>query len=388
MNTDVNDAGTTRSLDRLAEMVRQAEARTRAQKLGAETQQAAQALREVEVQSRGLEARLREERPALLRDLAQVAEDEQKLKDLIRKVAQLIGSAALDPADGRQFEREIEASRLEIDGRRRRHQQALDALNREVLDCRRALQTALDRYLELRREIDRLQPDLAEPFAADDRLARDAEVRFPAGQVRWLAREVEDASAHFGSLDPKEQLAQLTIWIGRFRRLQALDGAGLTDEDQALLQRVFPRLVGLSKHYEPGYIEAFRQGYTTDWDAYVADAEDQLRRATEQVKFRRQADLRRREQLERDQERTLKLREAGQAALVELRSLLAQPEPFTNPVDATVFHELAARALAGLGPHDPELLALVEPHRERLTGAELLPLLDGLSGPVEGSEGS
>ncbi len=55
------------SLDRLAEMVRMAEAKTRAQKLGTETHQAAEALREAEVRAREVEERQRRERPGLLR---------------------------------------------------------------------------------------------------------------------------------------------------------------------------------------------------------------------------------------------------------------------------------------------------------------------------------
>ncbi len=379
MSSEINSSNP-RSLDRLAEMVRQAEARTRAQKLGAETQQAAEALRAVETHSRVLEARLRDERPNLLRALAEVAEDEQRLKELIRKVAQLLGAAALDPADGRQFEREIETSRAEIDARRRRHQQALDALNREVLECRRSLQAALDAYQVLRRDVDRLQPEAAEQFAADDRLARAAEVLFPAGQVRALAREVDDASTHFGMLETKEQLAQLTIWIGRFRRLQAMEGAGLSDDDQATLQRVFPRLVGLSKHYEPGYIEAFRQGYTTDWDAYVADAEDQLRRASEQARQRRLIEQRRRDQQGRDLDRAQRGREAGLAALAELRAQLERPSP--SAVTPAEFQEGVARALAGLDPSEPELLALAGPHRDLLTGGDFRALRRALDRDV------
>ncbi len=358
----------TNPLDRLAEMVRMAEAKTRAQKLGVETRQSAEALRTAEVRARDAEVRLRDGRPALTRALAEAGEDEQRLKDLIRKVAQLMGTAALGPDESKQFEREIEASRQEIDERRRRTQQELDALVREASEARRALQAAMDHYQELRREMDRLQPQLAGDFSAEDRLARDAEHLFPAGQVRALFREIEDASAHFGMLDQKEQLAQLTIWIGRFRRLQALEGANLGEEDQVMLQRIFPKLVGLSKHYEPGYIEAFRQGFTTDWDAYIAEAEDQFRRATEQAHLKRQADLRRRDQQARDADRQRQAREEGQVALDHLKSVIVRHHLPEEGVEE--FQEAVAQVIAGMGVSDPEFQQLVAPYRDLLTGSD------------------
>ena len=79
-----------------------------------------------------------------------------------------------------------------------------------------------------------------------------------------------------------EQYAQLKIWIGRLRLYQASGDDGAGEETPApLAQRVFHQLKGLSKQYEPGYIEAFRHDFTTDWTAYVAEAQEQLLQATE-----------------------------------------------------------------------------------------------------------
>ena len=36
-----------------------------------------------------------------------------------------------------------------------------------------------------------------------------------------------------------------------------------------------------SRQYEPGYIEAFRQDFSTDWSSYVAEAQEQLVQAIE-----------------------------------------------------------------------------------------------------------
>src|SRR5947208_2265181 len=83
---------------------------------------------------------------------------------------------------------------------------------------------------------------------------RAAERFFPAGQIQALVREIEDGEAHFGMLDARQQYAQLRIWIGRYRRIQASDQSAFSESDVELLQRTFPRLVGISKQYEPGYI--------------------------------------------------------------------------------------------------------------------------------------
>ena len=66
----------TPSLEQLAELVRQAEAKTRAKKLGVETQQAAEQFRVAEQRARRAAQRLREVRPVRLRELEQTDIDE------------------------------------------------------------------------------------------------------------------------------------------------------------------------------------------------------------------------------------------------------------------------------------------------------------------------
>ncbi len=349
-------------------MVRQAEAKTRAQKLGSETHQAAEVLHDAEVRAREAEARLKSERPVLQKALVTISEDEQRLKELTRKVAMLMGTAALGPEEGRRFEEEIAASRVEIEARRRETQFTLDAILREASDSRRNLQGSMEAYQILRRELDRLQPQLAPEFSETDKIARAAEILTPGGQVKALAREVEDAQTHFGVLDPREQLAQLTIWIGRFRRLQSMELTALTDEEQLALQRIFPKLVGISKQYEPGYIEAFRQTFSTDWDTYVAEAEEQLKVATEGARTRRETDQRRREAVARQHANLEKARADGATALDELRAVLTR---FDIPEEGLEeFYAALDGACAGLGSGDPDLLDLVSPYRDQLTGGE------------------
>ncbi|MCA1686395.1 MAG: hypothetical protein LC745_10555 [Planctomycetia bacterium] len=189
------------SLEQLNELVRQAEARSRAKKLGSEVQQAAGQFREAEQRAREAEGRLREVRPARQRELDQADADEQQLKELIKKLAQF--KSALDAGAG--AEGLIDNARAEIDGARREAREALDLVTREADEARKALRAAIDHYQALRRELDRLQPQLADNFSAEDRLLWDAETLFPGGQLQSLAREVETAAPYFGVLSRAEQ---------------------------------------------------------------------------------------------------------------------------------------------------------------------------------------
>src|SRR5437764_3533341 len=278
----------TPSLERLAELVRQAEAKTRARKIENETQQAAEQFRAAELRARRAVERLRVVRPASLRALEQADTDEQLLKELVRKLA-LYKSSLASEADA---ERLIAASQAEIERTRRQSRVDLEEVTHEVEEARRELRGVTDQYRQLRREIDRLQPELAEQFAAEDRLLWDAEAHFPGGQLQLLAHEVEAGLSAFGSLGKHEQYARLKVWIGRFRYYQASHDrdAEMTEELQALSHRVFHQLKWLSRQYEPGYIEAFRQDFSTDWSAYVAEAQEQLLQAIEAVRRVRDAE--------------------------------------------------------------------------------------------------
>ena len=296
----------TPSLERLSELVRQAEARSRSKKLEVEMRQAVERLREAEQRARVAARGVREGRPARLRQLEQTDIDEHQLKDLVRKLAQF--KSTLDPESNP--EGLIDAARAEIDRARGEARGALADLSKEADEARRLLRSAMDHYQQLRRELDRLSPALGEAFAADDKLLWEAETHFPGGLLHALAREVEAAVPTYGMLTRPEQYAQLKVWIGRYRRFQgegdpesgpsgaaggqgSLAGAGggtdgEVDEVQVLAQRVFQTIKGLSKQYEPGYIDAFRLDFQTDWGAYVSEAQAQLQQAVESVKHARE----------------------------------------------------------------------------------------------------
>ena len=277
----------TPALERLAELVRQAEAKTRARKIEGEAQHAAEQFRAAELRARQAVEQLRQMRPASLRAMEQADADEQLLKDLVRKLA-LYKSSLGSEADA---ERLIAASQAEIERTRQQSQTELAEINREVDEARRELRTATDQYRQLRRELDRLQPDLAARFFAEDRLLWDAESHFPGGQLQLLGHEVDAGLQAFGSLAKLEQYARLKVWIGRFRFYQASQDreAEATEELQSLSHRVFHQLKWLSRQYEPGYIEAFRQDFSTDWASYVAEAQEQLAQAIETSRRARNA---------------------------------------------------------------------------------------------------
>jgi len=358
----------TPSLERLSEMVRLVEVKSRAEKLGVEGRQAADALRLAEERARLAEKKLHDERPAHQKAREDADTDDQKLKELTRKIAQMLSSGEISREDARAYTAECEASQAEIDLKRRTALTELEALNKTAYEARHALQAAMEVYARTRKEVERLQPALAAEFAGDDRLARSAEMLLPAGQIHALGREIDDAQTHFGMLDGREQLAQLTLWIGRYRRLQALELPDLSEEERAMLTRLFPRLVGISKQYEPGYIEAFRQGFHTDWDAYVAEAEEQVRIATENARRGKDSEVRRREQQAKEAERKHQARESALSAMEELKGVIARFHLPEEGVDE--FQSALTRVVSGYGAGDATLLELVTPYRDLLTGAE------------------
>jgi hypothetical protein len=355
----------TPSLDRLNELVRQAEAKTRAKKLGAETQQAAEAFRLAEQRARAASLRLRDVRPARLRELEQTDIDEQQLKELVRKLAQF--KSSLDPdADAEAL---IDNAKTEIDRVRREAHAALEEVSREADEARKALRATMEQYQQIRRELDRLQPQLAASFSAEDRLISDAETYFPGGQLLTLSREVEAGGPYFGMLTRSEQYAQLKIWIGRYRQFQDSlepDPSPTGDETLAQAQRLFHQLKTLSKTHEPGYIEAFRHDYHTDWSTYIADAQEQLLQATDTARQSRDREQMRGEAQARDQERQLVARETGKAALGELKAIMARIHLPDEGLEE--FLGVLKQVVNGLGASDPELLELVMPYRDVISG--------------------
>lgn len=360
------------ALERLAEIVRQAESKTRAQKLEGETRQAAERLSAAEARMREADRRLHEVRPVRQRELEKCAADEARLRELMKKLAQAFSH--LEPLQQRAAEQEIAVARQQITETRQVAQGELESILKEADAARRELRAAREQYNELRHELDQLLPHLADAFVEDDRLARDAEVYFPVGQIQALSREIDDGERHFSMLDQREQFAQLKIWIGRFRRLQTWaesdegKAAGLTEDDLSQLREIFPRLVGISKQHMPGYIEAFSRAFVADWDDYVAEATEQLRQASELASRARQLRHQAAETAARSKVRQDETREAAEVDLHELKAVIARHHLPDDGVDE--FLAALEKAVKGLGQSDSRLLDLVRPYAELLTGPQ------------------
>lgn len=276
------------ALEQLAELVRLAEAKTRAKKIEGETQQAAEHFRAAEQRARQAVERVRVGRVTCVKTLEKADHDEHLLKDLVRKLS-MFKSSLTSEADAEKL---ITESRAEIEKSRQRAREELDEMTKQLDEARRELRSAIDHYRPLRRELDRLQPELAEQFAAEDRLLWDAEAHFPGGQLQLLAQEVEGGFHAFGSLGKHEQYARLKVWIGRFRFHQAVHDKESEPNEElvALSHRIFHQLKWLSRQFEPGYIEAFRQDFMTDWATYVEEAQAQLLQVMEAHRRAREND--------------------------------------------------------------------------------------------------
>jgi len=261
----------------------------------------------------------------------------------------------------------VQAARAEIEVKRVEAQKDLDSIVREAAESQKGLQVALEKYTELRKELDRLLPQLASDFTDTDRLVSSVAKLFPSSQIPDLSKEIEDGAAHFGALEAREQKAQLMIWIGRLRRLQ---GMNFTEggEETLALEMIFRRLVGLSKQYMPGYIDAFQEGYVADWDQYILDAQEQFRLAAEASVRDRELKAVREEQLQRDAERKRQSQGLYRDALRDLRAVIAAHSLPDEGMDD--FLAALLRVVNYGGASEPELLDLVKPYREQITGGD------------------
>jgi hypothetical protein len=353
----------TPTLERLAELVRQAESKARAQRLGGEVRQAGDVLKVAEVRASEAQRRLREDKPIRVRELKQALDEDKYLREMTIKLAQCKSYLESDIEAGRL----VEAARAEIEVKRLEAQKDLDGIIKEGAESQKALQIALEKYTELRKELDRLLPQLAADFSDTDRLVSGVARLFPSSQIPELSTEIEDGSIHFGALEAREQKAQLMIWIGRLRRLQGMNFVEGGEETIAL-EGIFRRLVGLSKQYMPGYIDAFQEGYVADWDQYIIDAQEQFRIAAESAARDRELKAARDEQMIRDLERKRQSQTLYRDALRDLRAVIA-----AHALPGEGMDEFLAALLKAVnfgGASDNELLDLVKPYREQITGGD------------------
>jgi len=152
---------------------------------------------------------------------------------------------------------------------------------------------------------------------------------------------------------------------------------------------VFHQLKWLSRQYEPGYIEAFRQDFSTDWSAYVAEAQDQLFQAIEASRRVRGTEPHRDRELAEEPVSEALIPPAsratglvshasspttsltpvphlGSASLAGLKALVARGGLPDEGLDE--FLASLRQAIDDVGTAHPDLLRLVLPYREYITG--------------------
>jgi len=351
-------------LGQLADLLRRVEAKSRAQDLIEEVQAASRRLQEAEEGIRQIEMRSRQVRPARQRELELVENEEQLLHELTRRTAQ--NRALMETDEFEEAQKLIENTKAEIERRKAEALEELEEIQNSLEDARVEVRSALGRYQELRRELDRLQLQPDGELEEADRLVHVAETYFPEYQVRAFAREVEDGAAMFGMLDRREQYAQMKIWIGRLRRFQ---NSNPGEDERDILEGVFRRLVSLSKQHEPGYIEAFNRQFSADWDTYIAEAQEALRQASEEARRGREAQGRQVEEDRAEAEQRAASRKLAEQALDQLKAIVLT---HYNEAEhkAEAFRETLLQVVEGYGQPDEELLDVVRPYRDWLTGPE------------------
>jgi hypothetical protein len=147
----------TSALARLKEIVQQAEARARAEKIGDEARQAAERFRASWGRVQAAQRQVLEVRPVRLRQQEEAQAEAKDLDQMIQKICHL----GPDSQPGVDVTALVEAARAEIEAKAREAQAALDAIARESRDARQELQVAVERYEAVRGELQRLQPTSA-----------------------------------------------------------------------------------------------------------------------------------------------------------------------------------------------------------------------------------
>lgn len=363
------------ALEELTKLVLSAEIDARSGELKSKLDAAFGELRQAEERHRIAQQRLTEVRDRRAPQLEQARASEQQLRELSLKAARL--QAHLDR---NQVEALLVKAKQDAAALLKEATQELTAAQQEERDSLEHLKTVTTEYQSVRAEYDRLIPAADAELDGDDVLRR-AEELFPSGRLRALERAIGHASTRFGSVPQNEQYYQMMVWIGRVRRLQQEE---LSEDEQRRCRFLFGELVGLSRTHQPGYIEAFRQEFTTDWDEYVAEADRCLRQL---VEAREKLEAQRRSQEEvqerKEEERELARQEAA-GTIQKLRAVMLEhnlPEE-----GAEEFCE-ALRGLKGVAASDPELLDMILPYRDLLTeGSEFRALRRNLQKRMEENE--
>jgi len=192
-------------------------------------------------------------------------------------------------------------------------------------------------------------------------------------EANLLAGEISSLRPTLPALPHRERNAQVSVWAGRFRRLQ--DRVGNPPVLPDALRTALDLLRDIGQTHKVGSIPALRRDFTADWDAFESRNEERL----EQLRNEREAAERAEEEeaAARAEETRLRreekaLREAEldarrQDALDEIGAVLSRSDPSTDP---SPFLASIRQGLHTLSPSDLRLRRLVEPHADLLVGKD------------------
>lgn len=304
METAMNIPGLRDQLDQLERLVRDAESRAALDKIETTLRSSFDtwkaAVREHDAAKRLVD----EVKESVGADLQGVELEQQRLADLEKRL-EVISGYLTDPVAGRAL---LDEARGSLERTKNDIEARVEDSEERLRRAMAVLQQASHGYRRAREEADALgvSPNLeGAPGMAD--LVR----ALPEGELLELEQSVEEVAAWFGTFGREVQLARLKVWIGRLRRIQSRT----TDpEVQSRSRYLHTTLVGVSKEHQPGYIDAFRAEYSTDWDDYVAAAERML---TDAQAREAEAKSARERELAREDERRERL-ESARVALNEL----------------------------------------------------------------------
>jgi hypothetical protein len=260
------------ALEQLERLVLGAERTVRSREINSKLSGVARALRDADQRRRKAQQSLLEVKDRRGPQIERARADEQRLRELSQKAARL-----MTHLDQQQVETLLVQAKQELERLLAEASREMAAAQEEDQLALEELKSATAAYQELRAEYERLLPPEELELDGDDVLKR-AEELFPSGRLRALEREVMASPQRFAPLPQNEQYYQMMAWIGRVRKLQQEE---LAEEEMRRARTLYGELVGLSRAHQPGYIEAFRQDFHTDWDAYIAEADRCLRQLVE-----------------------------------------------------------------------------------------------------------